>query len=256
MRLALVLASTSRAQDAGYLALRDVAAVAAELKAPYRIIGGQMVSLLVSVYDVAGPPARATLDADFGTTFDVIADPALAARLTEGGYAATGTANRFERNHDGLTLAIDVLAPSYTGRLETNQRHGDLVVDEIPGLAYALSRPAVEIELELRLTDDTPLRTTIAVPGPVAGLSLKALAYRSRYARSDAVDLWRLLEVAYAAGVRAADWPHTATPMEAARCLHRFFNTTPARGLPDISLDAHVQTRIRALVAAVVAPPR
>ena len=185
----------------------------------------------------------------------VIANPALMARLTEGGYAQTGTANRFERNHDGLTLAIDVLAPSYTGRLETNQRHGELVVDEVPGLAYALSRSAVEIELELRLTDEAPLRTTIAVPGPVAGLSLKALAYRSRYARSDAVDLWRLLEVAYAAGIRAADWPHTTTPMEAARCLHRFFNATPAR-LPDISPDAHVQTRIRALVAAVVGSPR
>lgn len=255
MRLTHVLPSTSRAQDAGYLALRDVGSAAAALEAPYRIVGGHMVSLLVAVHQVAGVPARETVDADFGTTFEVVGDPALVTRLTERGYAQTGSANRFERRQDRLTLAIDVLAPSYTGRLETNQRHGGLVVDEIPGLAFALSRLALDLSLEVRLTDGTTVQVDTTVPEPVAALSLKALAYKSRYGRSDAVDIWRLLEVAHAAGVRAADWPLSATPREAADCLHRFFGVPPATGLVDVSAETRVRTRVRALVSTVVGRP-
>jgi hypothetical protein len=94
--------------------------------------------------------------------------------------------------------------------LEANQQHGDLVVDEIPGLAYALSRRTVELSLDVRLSDGTALGLSTTVPEPVAALSIKALAYRSRLSRSDALDTWRLLEVAYAAGIRADEWPMSA----------------------------------------------
>jgi hypothetical protein len=111
----LVLAATSRAEDAGYLAMNDVAAVANAVSATYRIIGGHMVSLLVAAYGVTGVPDRETADADLGTTFDVVADPALVIALNERGYEPAGTANRFEREENAMTLAIDVLAPSFTG---------------------------------------------------------------------------------------------------------------------------------------------
>jgi hypothetical protein len=38
--------------------------------------------------------------------------------------------NRFIRTLGTRALVIDVLAPSYLGRMMSNQTHGDLVVDE------------------------------------------------------------------------------------------------------------------------------
>ena len=79
MNTRLSLVSSSRAQDAGYLALRDVGEAAVALGASYRIVGGHMVSLLVARYEVANVPARETADADFGASYEVVADPRLVA---------------------------------------------------------------------------------------------------------------------------------------------------------------------------------
>lgn len=130
----LELVSTSRAQDAAYLALNDLAALASRIGGDYRIIGGHMVTLLVAASGATGVPDRETADADFGAPFSVIRDRRLLDELYNRGYRQTGAANRFERNIGDLPLTIDVLAPSYSGRHEPNQAHGELVVDEIPGL--------------------------------------------------------------------------------------------------------------------------
>lgn len=63
MNIDLTLWSASRAQDAGYLALADICGLAAHLGADYRIVGGQMVSLLVEAFTATGAPARETADA-------------------------------------------------------------------------------------------------------------------------------------------------------------------------------------------------
>jgi hypothetical protein len=44
----LHLHSTSRAEDAGFLAMRDIANVAEDAELEYRIVGGQMVRLHVA----------------------------------------------------------------------------------------------------------------------------------------------------------------------------------------------------------------
>ena len=49
----VTLASTSNAEDAAWLAVADVAAVAADLGIDYRLIGGNSVALLVRVHDAA-----------------------------------------------------------------------------------------------------------------------------------------------------------------------------------------------------------
>lgn len=64
----LQLASMSRAQDASYLAMVDLAHVAAAFGDEYRIIGGHMVTLLVAVsgatlYEHFGRPNGAGLRA-------------------------------------------------------------------------------------------------------------------------------------------------------------------------------------------------
>lgn len=142
----LVVASTSRAADGGYLALRDLSEIADAMGVEYRVVGGHMVTLLATLHGVSDQvPLRETTDADLGVSPQVVADPRLPQALRDRNYALSGAANRFVRDRDGgrgrLEVVIDVLAPSYRGGLRPNQRHGDLFVDEIPGLAFALSVP-------------------------------------------------------------------------------------------------------------------
>jgi hypothetical protein len=50
-----------------------------------------------------------------------------------------------------------------------------------------------------RLLSGRRREVVVPVPGPVPALALKALAYRSRFVAKDALDVWRLFEVAAAA---------------------------------------------------------
>ncbi|MFC4107302.1 hypothetical protein ACFOX0_15395 [Micromonospora zhanjiangensis] len=252
------LVSTSRAADAGFLTLADLSAIATELAVDYRIVGGHMVTLLVAADGVeAQVPMRETADADFAALPQVIADPRLTAALTRHGYRSREAANRFVRGHDDaygrLDLVVDILAPSFRGRMVPNQRHGELVVDEVPGLALALHRPAVLLDLRVRLTGGPQLTMRVALPDLTSALCLKAMAYRGRYAAKDAVDLWRLLNAAHAAGLRAAAWPDSVTGRAAGDVLHRFFGTPSATGLPQMSPMPADRTRMQALVRQIVA---
>lgn len=250
--------STSRASNAGYLTLADLSAIAAELDIDYRIIGGHMVTLLVAAYGVTDQvPMRETADADFAALPAVIADPRLPVALTGYGYLPQSAANRFVRGHADargpLELVVDILAPSYLGTLVPNQRHGDLVVDEVPGLPFALSRPSVVVDLQVRLTSGDDLAMRLALPDLPSALCLKALAYRGRFAAKDATDLWRLLNAGYAAGLSESAWPGGVTGRQAAQVLHRFFGTPGATGLGQVSASASERTRMRALVRRIVA---
>jgi hypothetical protein len=89
---------------------------------------------------------------------------------------------------------IDVLAPSYEGVLISNQKHGQIVVDEIPGLHTALHEPATVVDVTAVLTDGTEVQATLHLPDVAAALTMKAHAYRGRLAKSDAIDIHRLLE--------------------------------------------------------------
>ncbi len=95
----LVLVSAGRASDAAFLAAADLAMIAAELDVPYRLVGGNAVTLLVAVHGVIDMvPARETADADFGAAYPVVADPRLLAALRERGYRQQ-SGNRFLRTH-------------------------------------------------------------------------------------------------------------------------------------------------------------
>ena len=248
---AVGLKSTSRAEDAGFLALADVATVAGQLGANYRRIGGHMVSILVAVYQVKGVQSRETSDADLGVEFSVVGDQRLLDALTALGYTRPGASNRFVRPlGDDQNAVIDVLAPSFTGRHEPNQRHGNLVVDEIPGLIYALGTRAVTVELEADLTTGARIKSRIRVPSPLPALCLKLLSWDSRLAAKDATDIWRMLAVCDEAGVTPGDWPDNGTARDALAALRQF------AGIGGISLrhlapDRSTQARIRALAQRV-----
>jgi hypothetical protein len=144
----ITLASTSNAEDAAWLAVADVAAVATNLGIDYRLIGGNSVALLVRVHDAATQvPDRATADADMGVSFEVCADPRLVPALTALGYDRQ-SGNRFIRTQGTRALVIDVLAPSYLGRLRSTSRTETLSSTRYPacwmpcGCRPCMSRPA------------------------------------------------------------------------------------------------------------------
>lgn len=248
---AVRLGSTSRAQDAGFFALADVAVVAERLDIDYRLIGGHMVSLLVAAYGATSVPARETSDADLGAEFSVVADQGLIDALTSLGYTRPGASNRFVRPLAmELEAVIDVLAPSYTGRHEANQQHGSLVVDEIPGLAYALGVAPVVVDLEAEFTTGATVVTTVRVPAPLPALCLKLLAWDSRMAAKDATDIWRMLAVCDTAGITAADWPDAATARDSRRALDRFARIDSV-SLRRVTHDRATRNRIRALAQRV-----
>lgn len=214
-----VLSSTSRAEDMGFLAVRDVAAVTNEIGADYRLVGGQMVSHLVHAYAVENVPARETADADLGATGEVVSRPDLVEALRARGYRQV-SGNRFVRDlshgerpssdeDGGLRPVIDVLVPSGTSRHQPNQPVGDLVVDAIPGLLLALNAPPVLVSVTTTLTTGTDVAVELRLPSPKAALCLKISSFGSRFAAKDAVDVWRLLAVCDAAGLRPDDWRHS-----------------------------------------------
>jgi hypothetical protein len=254
----LRLASASRAGDAGYLAAADLAALAGSLGVDYRLIGGNAVTLLVAVHGVDElVPERETSDADFASSPRVVADERLPTALLALGYVQE-RGNRFVRPHlDGagqLDLAVDVLAPSLVGRLQTNQQYGALFVDEVPGLALALARPAQAVHLQVRLTTGLMLDAELLLPDVTSALVLKAYAYAGRLERRDAVDLWRLLEAAAASGESRDSWPASVSARDASRILHQHFGRLTGSGLKDATPERAKQARIRALVQEVVAP--
>ena len=248
---AVMMKSTSRAEDAGFLALADVATVADQLGADYRLIGGHMVSVLVAVFQVKGVPSRETSDADLGAEFSVVGDQRLLDALTALGYARPGASNRFVRPlGDDQNAVIDVLAPSFTGRHEPNQRHGNLVVDEIPGLLYALGTPPVTVELEADLTTGARIESTIRVPSPLPALCLKLLSWNSRLAAKDATDIWRMLAVCDEAGITPSDWPDNGTTRDARAALRKFAGIG-GMSRRQLTPDRRIQVRIRALAHRV-----
>ena len=253
----LTLISTSRAADAGYLALADLADIAATMNVEYRIVGGHMVTLLVAASNPGNRlPVRETLDADFGALPEVVGDPRLVQALHERDYSTSGAANRFVRRctdaYGALDLVIDILAPSYEGMLRSSQQHGDLVVDEIPGLAFAMSRRPIAVDLDTRLTGGRNLHMRLVIPDLTSAICIKAFAYRGRYADKDAVDLWRLMNAAYGGGLRSEEWPTSVTGRSAGAVLTRFFARQGGPGLKQVSSVRSEQARMRAMVVAVV----
>jgi hypothetical protein len=243
-----LLLSTSRATDAGWLAAADIAAVASGLDVPYRLVGGLSVTLLVHALDATDlAPPRETADADMGVPFDVCSDERLLAALLDAGYRQA-EGNRFVRRVGERELVIDVLTPSYEGRIVTNQEHGQLVVDEIPGLHTALLEPPTVVEVTAALTDGTEVSTTLHLPDIGAALVMKAHAYIGRLARSDAIDVHRLLEAANVAGRTSTDWPARVEARAAARILHDRF----AASRPNQFLSSTAAARVRLLVRRVV----
>jgi hypothetical protein len=156
--------------------------------------------------------------------------------------------------------AVDVLVPAYTSRPRQNVRVGtDLVTTEVPGLHIALARAPVELALDLRRLNGDMLSVKLLFPDEVSALTLKALATSVRMKRTDISDVWRCLEICFAAGVKGAAFSRGVTAQGAAITRELFDRQggPGMRALIDqqrLSKDAADQryTRIRALIARLL----
>lgn len=230
----LTTASRSRAEDAAHRAVADIGATIDP--GDYRLVGGQMVTLLVARYQPPDAPARTTADADVGVRMQVVADGAFVDDLTARGYVKRG-GNRFIRDGD----TIDVLVPAAASRARHNRRVGALVVDEVAGLSFALSRPVESADVDVALTDGTSLHYAVSLPDALAALVLKTLAWNARLVDKDVTDVHRCLAVARVAGVTPDAWPDHSEAVRARELLRGRFATRRS-------------TAVRALIAATCGP--
>ena len=249
----VVLPSTSLAQDAAYRGMADVAAAWRDRVDDYRVVGGHMVSVHVARFPV-DVPVRGTLDTDVGMEARLLATGDPVQELRELGYTLV-EGNRMSRSVNGHDAVIDILIPATGTRARHNRKVGDLFVDEAPALRYAAvaARPAYLPQLEVRLTTGAMLEYVSPIPDLVAAVCLKVAAFESRGAGKDAFDVWRLLEVAYAAGMSVDGWPaKMPTATRTAELLRRDF-LNPAGGGVLAATDVPArQARIRLLTQSLV----
>lgn len=136
------------------------------------------------------------------------------------------------------------------------------MVDAVPGLSLALARPAHALTVTTCLRDpalahaaNLPTTFPVLVPDPLSALAVKALAWASRRSPRDAVDVWRLLEVANAADLEPSDWSDTGVRGDARRLLHAEFGRRNAAGATRATSDPTARTRIAVLVQRHVGRP-
>jgi hypothetical protein len=262
----LRLVATSAADDASFVALHDVATLLhlAEFQSGM-LIGGHMVSLHAQRWGLTLP--RATLDADLGI-------PQLALKTTNVTDALRALnyererPNRFSkplpgRSADGdsgpsTQCVIDILVPSLTSRARKKVVVGDVTTIEVPGLAEALNRSPTLVVAELTRRNGDILNASIKIQDERSALILKAMAWNARGEGKDAIDVWRCLEIAYAAslGPEAFD---SNDGRESMAIVEREFMSSASGGLRALAAAeklspnaiANKATRIRALVQKI-----
>lgn len=269
----LRLHAGSLAEDLGYVALADLADALRVVRQPehYRLIGGHMVTLLAARWDLGRKLFRETKDADVGAYKVALVGGEVVARLRDMGYEQIA-GNRFGRLVTDLDIevpgsadgpdqmaVIDLLIAGRDSRKRDSVRVGGIVTTEVPGLATALARESVELELEVVRLNGEHASFAILVPDEAAALILKALAWDVRHGDRDAADIWRCLEITNAAGVRPAAFEtddgrkvrdllrheFVVSEGEAMKAVRRYYGLSKEE-------TTRRRTRIRALITRVL----
>lgn len=268
----LVLGAASVADDLGYVALADLGrALGPDVGTNYRVIGGHMVTALVARWQLGAELYRETGDTDLGVPPVIVRDHHVVERLMDLGYDRIA-GNRFAKTLGDVPVripgeadsppqaVIDVLVPAYTSRARNDRRvSDDLVTTEVLGLPTALNRPPVLLALEMHRLNGERLEVEIAFPDEVAALVLKAFATRVRNKDTDVVDVWRCLEVAFAADVDSHEFAE-GDRAEAAMHVRALFERRDGAGMRALEAEQQLAgaaaderfTRVRALIARVL----
>lgn len=268
----LALGASSVADDLGYVALSDLAEALGDLAADYRVIGGHMVTMLAARWQLGAGLYRETGDVDLGIPPMVARDQHVVSRLKDVSYIQVA-GNRFarklvdipvgvegERDSPSPEALIDVLIPAYTSRAHENVQVGeDLSTTEVPGLHLALARPAVSLALNLRRLNGQALDCELPFADEVSALVLKSLATTVRFKDTDIADIWRCLEIAFAARLKPGDFA-TGAHADAAEIVRALFSARNGHAMQALAGEQHLSevgaderyTRIRALIANVL----
>ncbi len=272
----LTLAASSVADDLGYVALNDLAGALKDISEEYRVIGGHMVTMLAARWDLGASLYRETGDVDLGVPPIVARDQLVVERLKDVSYLQI-EGNRFAKELSDIPAGIaghgdlpnpealiDVLVPAYTSHARENVQVGeDLFTTEVPGLDFALARPPVMIRLELRRLNGQMLRCEVPFADELSALLLKTSATKVRSKDTDTADLWRCLEIAYAAGLRPSDFTDGRRAESAAE-LRALFEIRQGHAMTELTAAQHLSkqaaderyTRIRALITRVLGPSK
>lgn len=270
----LVLTAGSVVDDLGYAALADVASALEGVTEDYRVIGGHMVTMLAARWQLGAELYRETGDVDLGVPPIVARDYAVVSRLKQLNYEQVA-GNRFAKtipdipaglSDEGVAqrpeAVIDVLIPAYTSRARENVAVSEeLFTTEVPGLGIALSRSPVQLTLEFRRLNGEIRQVDLLFADEVSALVLKSLATQVRHKDTDVADIWRCLEIAFAAGVTPPDFRGGIKAESAAR-IRELFRSRRSLGMTTLAarlqLPANVAderfTRIYALVDRVIGP--
>lgn len=181
--------SASQAEDGAIRALRDLCGIEPTLQ--FRAIGGVM-QMLHGLRHPGVSVLRTTADADLGIEASAIAVAQLRAWLTQLGYLQT-EGNRFVRGSSDEACVIDVLFPDSLTRNPSEL--AGVVADLAPGLHLALAREPLLVEVEARLTQGSTIAFAVPIPDSAMAVVLKVLAWDTRYADKDLLDLASLLRV-------------------------------------------------------------
>lgn len=108
--------------------------------------------------------------------------------------------------------------------------------------------------MELHRLNGEQLDVDVAFPDEVAALTLKAFASQVRDKPTDIVDLWRCLEVSYAAGTDASAFAD-GEAADASRIIRALFDRRYGAGMSALEREQHLpkaagderSTHIRAL---------
>jgi hypothetical protein len=268
----LVLGASSIADDLGYVALHDLAVALDGITGDYRIIGGHMVTMLAARWQLGASLYRETGDVDLGVPPVVVRDQRIVSRLKGINYQQV-EGNRFARElsdvpagmadqNESPRAFIDVLVPAYTSRPRENVRVGEaLFTTEVLGLQLALARPPVTIALELRRLNGQVLRCELPFADELSALVLKSLATKVRSKDTDITDIWRCLEIAFAAGLSPTDFV-IGSRADSAKVIRALFESRHDTVMAALAAEQHLSpkaaderfTRIRALIARVLGP--
>ena len=268
----LTLGAASVADDLGYVALNDLALALENVTADYRVIGGHMVTMLAARWQLGHELYRETGDVDLGMPPVAAKDHHVVGRLKGLNYLQVA-GNRFARGLSDIPARmkgrndsrnpeafIDILVPAYTSRARENVRVGeDLFTTEVPGLQLALARPAVLITLELRRLNGDTLQCELPFADEVSALVLKSLATTVRSKDTDIADIWRCLEIAFAAGLGPEDFT-SGVRAESAEVIRSLFGNRHGAPMEALTAGQHLSaetadarfTRIQALIAHVL----
>lgn len=212
------LFAATNADDLSFLSLFDACKLSEGKNV--RIVGGQMVQLLIEAFPNPNSLPRRTIDADAALDSELAATGEMHDAFLAAGYEASA-GNSYQK--DGRS--IDLLVASLDGKF-SSQIIGERAFDTSPGLSTAINTEPLKILVSATLQSDEELQFEARLPPVETALAIKALAYSSRLEDRDLLDIQNLLWIAkqYSPdeiGGWSLDQPRKGDRGDAQRALHK-----------------------------------